>query len=500
MLLTNKKKGWCCPRCPQICGRHWNFKVHVNRWHPDLSAEANTQEYDVSPDRMVGDGVIPTPQEEVGKVAYLASASNPDLMRWALMQNRLAQPANIQKWINLFESNEDRYMMNPITMLRDMKDYFAEKPGENSFNHFVQLIKDYGRKKAQFFKNPYFDEPRLHGKPDHQGQESKQYPRGGHEYTHPALPPGMPYYHPMTERSIRRYQEEKLEERKTKSQEVEKDGVRDAYEDYLRAKTLNLMQNRSGEGNGTTADPLIQISNLIAAGKMVPVLTIDANGNRSIRYELTALMQPQIGNVLDGLDNANYLKIIQTAYDERSEILMKLIEPSRGGHRTGKGLADSINRPQTNNIEPQKLKHEKHRLEGERNAPPNEEGKEPKYGTKQEMDKREETRGQEQGDKLFTTLNDRTNNRLHPFGAIFLDQAVEFQMPASVRELFGRLIQKGGQPQREYGPGYDLPAQQDLANHERKRKVRDQEFVNGIQRMQEAAIMERKKSNSIRRI
>jgi hypothetical protein len=67
-----------------------------------------------------------------------------------------------------------------------------------------------------------------------------------------------------------------------------------------------------------------------------------------------------------------------------------------------------------------------------------------------------------------------------------------------VRELFGRLIRKAGQPQREYGPDYDLTAQQDLANHERK--VRDQEFDNGIQRMQEAAIMERQKSNSIRRI
>lgn len=70
-------------------------------------------------------------------------------------------------------------------------------------------------------------------------------------------------------------------------------------------------------------------------------------------------------------------------------------------------------------------------------------------------------------------------------------------MLASMLELLERLIRKAGQPQRQYGPDYDLMAQQDIANHERK--VRDQEFVNEIQRMQETAIMERQKSNSRRR-
>lgn len=59
-----------------------------------MSAGANTQEYDVSPDQMAGDGVLTTPREEVGKLAYLANASNPNLMRWAIVQNRLAQPAD----------------------------------------------------------------------------------------------------------------------------------------------------------------------------------------------------------------------------------------------------------------------------------------------------------------------------------------------------------------------------------------------------------------------
>ena len=28
-----KKKGWHCPYCPQICPRHWNMKVHIQRKH-----------------------------------------------------------------------------------------------------------------------------------------------------------------------------------------------------------------------------------------------------------------------------------------------------------------------------------------------------------------------------------------------------------------------------------------------------------------------------------
>lgn len=88
------------------------------------------------------------------------------------------------------------------------------------------------------------------------------------------------------------------------------------------------------------------------------------------------------------------------------------------------------------------------------------------------------------------------SNRLQPFGAIFPGQSVEFQMPLSVRELFGELMRKVGQPQRHYVPDYDLTAQQYITNHERK--VRDQEYVKKIERMQEAAIMERQKSNNKR--
>ena len=28
------KKGWPCPYCSQICSRHWNMKVHIQRKHP----------------------------------------------------------------------------------------------------------------------------------------------------------------------------------------------------------------------------------------------------------------------------------------------------------------------------------------------------------------------------------------------------------------------------------------------------------------------------------
>lgn len=445
--MTNKKKGWHCPHCPQICPRHWNLLVHIKRKHPDLSAGSNPQQLDVGPDQAVGAGVVSTPQEEVGKFAYLANASNPDLMRWALMQNRLAQPASIERWINLFESNEDRYMMKPIRV------------------------------------------------------------------THHALPPGMPHNHPRAERLIRQYEEDKLEERMMKRKKLEKDGVREAFEDYLRSMTLNQMQNRSKEGNGA-ADPLVQISNLVAAGTMVPVPTIDGNGNNAIRYELrniaTAPTQPQNGNVPGGLVTADILKIIETAYEKSTEILMKCIE-SRGGEDQierfdrPKRLADSINPPQTNSIEGQRMKLDERRLDVDRHASRKGEEEESKYRWEQEMKQREETKGQEQVDKLFVSISDMVTNRLPTSSAMFQGQGGEFQVPGSVQEALGRLIGQGGQPQqtqtqpqRQYDPYQDLTAQQAIANHERM--VGDKQYVNEIQRMQEAQIRERQKSNSRRRI
>lgn len=327
--MTNNKEGWQCPFCPLVCGRHWNLMVHIKRKHPDLSAGANAQQHNFGPDQAAAEA-ISIPQEQAGKFVYLANASNPDLMRWALMQSRLVRPASIENWINAFESNEDRYMKNPFMMLRDMKNYFAEKPGDDCFKYFVQLVKGYGRKSAQlFFKNLYFGEPQLHGQLDLQGQESKQYTNDSYGCTNPALPLDMAHNHPMAERFIRRYEEDKLEERMMKRKEPEKDGVHEAFEDYQRAMIISLMQNRSKEGNGA-ADPLVQISNLVAAGMMVSIPFIDANGNNAFRYELRniamAPTQSQNDNVHGGLGVADMLKIFETAYGKSNEFLMKYIE------------------------------------------------------------------------------------------------------------------------------------------------------------------------------
>jgi hypothetical protein len=39
------KKGWHCPHCSQICSRHWNMKVHIQRKHLEIGgpAEAHSE-------------------------------------------------------------------------------------------------------------------------------------------------------------------------------------------------------------------------------------------------------------------------------------------------------------------------------------------------------------------------------------------------------------------------------------------------------------------------
>jgi hypothetical protein len=312
-------------------------------------------------------------------------------------------------------------------------------------------------------------------------------------------PPPAMIHNPIIESFIRRYEEDKLQERIIKCEERQKAGTREAFDNLIRAINLSRIQNKEG----VAADPSSQIPDLVAAGILVPISFIDANGNPAIRYEhhslATAPMAPQNG--CGGLTFADMLKIIETAYRRSNEFVMKFIE-ARGGeedHLRGiereKELSDSISPPKTTNIGAQRLKPEEHRIVDDSHAPRKEEREKSRNGQEQEMKQRYRTMGQEQEDTLFMTISDMRNNRLPPFGSIFRGQAVEFQMPASVRELFGRLIRKAGQPQRQYGPDYDSTAQQDLANHERK--VRDQ--VNEVQRMQEAAIRERQKSNSRRR-
>jgi hypothetical protein len=36
--VTNQKKGWLCPVCPQTSSRRWNLEVHIRRKHLDLGA------------------------------------------------------------------------------------------------------------------------------------------------------------------------------------------------------------------------------------------------------------------------------------------------------------------------------------------------------------------------------------------------------------------------------------------------------------------------------
>jgi len=275
-------------------------------------------------------------------------------------------------------------------------------------------------------------------------------------------PPPAMIHNPIIESFIRRYEEDKLQERIIKREERQKAGTHEAFDNLIRAIKLNRIQSKE--------DPSSQIPDLVAAGILVPISFIDVNGNLATRYEhhsrANAAMAPQ--NVCGGLTFADMLKIIETAYRRNIEFVMKFIE-ARGGedHLRGiereKKLNDSIRAPKTTSIGAQRLKPEKHRSEDDSHATLQEEREISRNEQDQEMKQRCRTRGQEQEDTLFMTITDTTNNRLPPFG-------------------------KAGGPQRLYGPDYDPPAQQDL--------VWDQEFVNEVQRIQEASIRERQKTNN----
>lgn len=177
------------------------------------------------------------------------------------------------------------------------------------------------------------------------------------------------------------------------------------------------MENRNKEGNGA-ANPVVQILNLVAAGIMVPIPFIDANGNRATKYELrnlaTAPTQPQYGRFCGGLSVADMLKLIESAYDKSNEFVMKFIEAKRGEDQLGgieceKKLTDSIGPPRTISIGAQRLKPEELRLEDDSHAPRKDEREKSTSRQEQEMKQRYKTKGQEREDASFMTISDMTN-------------------------------------------------------------------------------------------
>lgn len=332
----------------------------------------------------------------------------------------------------------------------------------------------------------------LQGQPGYQGPKLKKYTEDSIEkYT-----------------EVRRYEEDKLEERVRKGEEQQKAGIREAFEDLIAAMNLNRIQNLSKEG--AAADPLVQILTLVSRGMLVPVPITEPNGNYAIRYEPRNLAMPQTqlqnGNAYGGgLATADILKIIETAFDKRNEILIKYIEAmERENHikelELAKRFADSGNLHQTTGSGAQYLKPEGRKSGVDANVErieKKEGGTE--YGIEQEMKLRDEIETKQQGDKLLSSMSDMTN-RLPTFSAFFHGQDGKFQMTESVRETFVRLMGKGGQPQqtrpkpqRQHVQCQDFETQQVIDNHERM--MQDQLFVDKIRRMQEAQIRERQNSN-----
>lgn len=401
-------------------------------------------------------------------------------------------------------------MMNPNTMLGDMKDYFGEKPREAIFDFFVQLVRVYGSKEngRRPIKKPLFGNPQPHRKLNRQGEESNRYSYvGGHQYTQQAGHPSTPYYyHPMMERFIRQTEEDKVEEKMKKQQEeLDKDGVRQAFESYFRALSLRQLQNLSRDGN-SASDPLSVISNLVNAGMMVPVPVFDEKGNKEIRYELTSSWQQQNRSVQNGLDFAMVSKLIENIYEKNTEILIRYFNSRRLGAGKETRLPNSNDPLQRETIDPQKLNADEYRLESETDSPHHEEMKESKEETEQEtMRLVEFSGGQIQAHQKLAELNCELINRLPIFNELLQGQRAGIKMPTSILKAIERLMKMSGQLRQTQQPYAHLQKDKCLekasaAQEAIKQKIQDQQFVRKIQKMQEARIMEKQKSNAARRL
>jgi hypothetical protein len=82
-------------------------------------------------------------------------------------------------------------------------------------------------------------------------------------------------------------QQDRIEEQRSKRRELERTRERKAFDDYERAWTIRELKKPStGTGNGQPVFPSNLILSLIAAGHIAPVQRIDTNGNSTFSYEL----------------------------------------------------------------------------------------------------------------------------------------------------------------------------------------------------------------------
>jgi hypothetical protein len=295
------------------------------------------------------------------------------------------------------------------------------------------------------------------------------------------------------ERLFRQY-EVNLEEKMKNRKEVEKDGVRQAFDNYLRAVMINQTQNH---GNPCSAGLPPQLYNLIVAGNLVPIQTSDANGSIVIRYEprniadTIAPIQRQNGN-----DHIDYeiFKLLDETYSKRTEILMKVIEAMRS-EEDMKRLPYLLDRLRTTNTE-----EERCRLDSDRHAVPGkkeEEREDSGHRSEQQFKQRDEHISQEQGNRLFASISDTTTERISPLFSAMLQGQGSLQMTDPIKEALRRLMGQSrqtqqaprkyvliGQSQLQYIPPQDPMAQQ--INADNVRMIEDQKYINEIRRMQEA--------------
>jgi sulfopyruvate decarboxylase TPP-binding subunit len=262
------------------------------------------------------------------------------------------------------------------------------------------------------------------------GQQLYQYPNVNY-YTNQAL--GVPVSYLRSERLIRELEEDKIEERRLKRQELENVGVRGAFEDLRSAMRMNLIQNHVSEGGA--GNPINQVASLIAAGIIVPIQTIYANGNITIRYELrnTTNNVASMGADRNGrgdLQVADIIRSIET-HGKQNEIIMKYIEERRAKDAIErfervKRSADPVDPPQTANIKTEQLKIEEHRLESDDDIlARREERKESRNRLEQEKKQGEEPSGGDQGDKLMISKADMVTYKILPtFGTMYQGQAL----------------------------------------------------------------------------
>lgn len=227
--------------------------------------------------------------------ANLSNSGRANLLRWVLERSPYVHNSKITPFIQLFETNESKYMSSPDELYRYMCDYFGPAAGKLAFNQFKDMVNLYLPGNQGFGMNPYYGNGPQMGAPGwgNQGYGSPQQQFAGYYEQLGVIPYGVNPKSPEALRAIYEFEAEK-------KQRKQAEAMQEQIKNYVNMKMMDIVDPNKG-GNGQQSSNMNQWMQMaMMSGQMKmqgidpttgqPILVPNDQSQNSLAVQMMAVM------------------------------------------------------------------------------------------------------------------------------------------------------------------------------------------------------------------